>query len=66
MKLNLTGPDRALLDRYIESVLLRFSDGKYGLLEATEELAQTVLRAAQDAPDLLEHVRGIVEAGDDA
>ena len=64
MHQNLTGPDRVLLDRYIESVLLRFSDGKYNLLEATQELAQTMTQASRE--DMLSHMLGVVEAGDDA
>ena len=66
MTVSLGGAERALLDRYIESVLLRFADGKYSLLEATEEFAQTFALSTQGAADFLEHVRGIVEAGDDA
>ena len=66
MRTNLTGDDRVLLNRYIESVLLRFSDGKYNLLETTEELAQAFSRVAQGEPNALEHMRGVVEAGDDA
>ncbi len=64
MHQNLTGPDRILLDRYIESVLLRFSDGKYNLLEATQELAQTFTQASRE--EMLSHMLGVVEAGDDA
>ncbi|MES2724034.1 MAG: hypothetical protein V4656_12855 [Pseudomonadota bacterium] len=61
---NLTGPDRILLDRYIESVLLRFSDGKYSLAEATQELGQAFTQPERD--EFLAHLRGVVEAGDDA
>jgi hypothetical protein len=61
---NLTGPDRVLLDRYIESVLLRFSDGKYSLAEATQELGQAFTQPERD--EFLAHLRGVVEAGDDA
>ncbi|WP_421933359.1 hypothetical protein [Phenylobacterium sp.] len=64
MHQNLTGPDRVLLDRYIESVLLRFSDGKYNLLEATQELGQAFTQASRE--EFLAHLRGVVEAGDDA
>ena len=66
MRTNLTGEDRVLLDRYIESVLLRFSDGKFNLGETTEELAQAFVRVAHGEPDCLDHMRGVVEAGDDA
>lgn len=66
MNIILNGPDRALLDRYLESVLLRFSDGKYNLLDATQELALAFTRLANDEPDVLAHMRGVVEAGDDA
>jgi hypothetical protein len=66
MRTNLAGDDRVLLNRYIESVLLRFSDGKYNLLQATEELEQMFRRVAQGEADFLEHMRGLVEAGDDA
>jgi len=58
--------DRALLDRYIESVLLRFSDGKLNLLETTEEFAQAFIQLSKGEHDLLSHLRGVVEAGDDA
>ncbi len=61
---NLTGPDRILLDRYIESFLLRFSDGKYSLAEATQELGQAFTQPERD--EFLAHLRGVVEAGDDA
>ncbi|CAN5371530.1 hypothetical protein JKL49_20760 [Phenylobacterium sp. 20VBR1] len=60
----LDGPDRVLLDRYLESVLLRFSDGKYSLAEATQELAQTFTQPERE--ELLAHLRGVIEAGDDA
>ncbi len=66
MHLDLNGPDRALLNRYIESVLLRFSDNKYNLLEATEELGRTFAQAARGDAGFLDHLRGVVEAGDDA
>ena len=66
MHTNLTGDDRVLLDRYIESVLLRFSDGKFNLGETTEELAQAFVRVARADPETIEHMRGFVEAGDDA
>ena len=55
---------RQLLDRYIESVLLRFSDGKYSLAEATQELGQAFTQPERD--EFLAHLRGVVEAGDDA
>jgi hypothetical protein len=61
---DLAGPDRVLLDRYIESVLLRFSDGKYSLAEATQELGQAFTQTERD--EFLAHLRGVVEAGDDA
>ncbi len=58
--------DRALLDRYFESVLIRFKDGRYTLIDATEELAQAFRRIAVGDPTCLDDVRGVVEAGDDA
>ncbi len=60
----LDGPDRVLLNRYLESVLLRFSDGKYSLADATQELAQTFTQPSRE--DVLTHMLGVVEAGDDA
>jgi hypothetical protein len=66
MRTDLTGDDRVLLDRYLESVLLRFNDGKANLGETTEELAQAFTRIARGEPDVLDHLRGVVEAGDDA
>ncbi len=66
MQTQFTGDDRVLLERFIESVLLRYSDGKYNLADATEELAQAFNRVAGGAPDALDHMRGVIEAGDDA
>jgi hypothetical protein len=66
MRTNLTDGDRVLLDRYIESVLLRFSDNKINLGSATEELARMFVRVAQGQDGVLDHMRGVVEAGDDA
>ena len=63
---HLSAADRALLDRYLESVLLRFKDEKYNLLETTQELAQAFLRAGRGDPTVLDDMRGLVEAGDDA
>ena len=66
MRTNLTAGDRVLLDRYIESVLLRFGDNRINLGSATEELAETFVRVAQGDDKVLDHMRGVVEAGDDA
>ncbi|MEO6340184.1 MAG: hypothetical protein ABIO39_09120 [Caulobacteraceae bacterium] len=61
-----TGDDRVLLDRYLESVLLRFQDGKYNLFDTTAELAQAFAQTAARSSGLLDHMRGVIEAGDDA
>ena len=66
MRNDLTGEDRVLLDRYIESVLLRFGDNRYSLGEATQELAGAFAQVAAGEPGWLDHLRGVVEAGDDA
>jgi len=66
MPTNLTDADRVLLDRYLESVLLRFNDNRLNLASATEELAQTFLRVARGEAAVLDHMLGVVEAGDDA
>lgn len=66
MRTNFLGDDRLLLDRYVESVLLRFGDGKYNLAEATEELSLAFVLATGDEPGCLDHMRGVIEAGDDA
>lgn len=66
MSMTFTGQDRVLLDRYIESVLLRFGDGRYSLHDATQALAETFVQVGRGAPDVLTHLRGVVEAGDDA
>jgi hypothetical protein len=66
MQTQFTGDDRVLLERFIESVLLRFSDGKYSLADATQELGQAFTRVAGREPDVLDHMRGVIEAGDDA
>ena len=61
-----TGDDRVLLDRYIESVLLRFGDSRYDLQDATKELAETFAQVGRGEPGVLAHMLGVVEAGDDA
>ena len=66
MHTTFTGDDRTLLDRYVESVLLRFQDGKYNLFDATQEFAQAFAQAAVRSQTLLDHMRGVIEAGDDA
>lgn len=66
MSTTFTGEDRVLLDRYIESVLLRFNDGRYDLQEATRALAESFIQVGRGQPDVLMHMRGVVEAGDDA
>ncbi len=66
MRTNFDGDDLVLLNRYIESVLLRFGDGRYSLSDATQELARAFTGVARNQPDLLEHMLGLVEAGDDA
>ena len=50
MHMTFTGDDRVLLDRYIESVLLRFGDSRYDLQDATKELD----RAQKKMEDLLD------------
>lgn len=66
MSMTFTGEDRALLDRYIESVLLRFDDGRYGLQEATRTFAEAFIQVGRGHSEVLTHMRGVVEAGDDA
>jgi hypothetical protein len=66
MHMTFTGEDRVLLDRYIESVLLRFADSRYDLQDATKELAETFVQVGRSEPGVLAHMRGVVEAGDDA
>ncbi len=66
MRTLLTASDRVLLDRYIESVLLRFGDNRLNLASATEELAGAFVRVAQGDDTALDHMLGVVEAGDDA
>ena len=66
MQTTFTGADRILLDRYIESLLLRFQDGRCSLHEATQELGQAFAQAATRNAGLLDHMRGVIEAGDDA
>lgn len=58
--------DRELMNRYFESVLLRFKDGRYDLATATSELAQTFTQAAEGVPDFRDQMLGVTEAGDDA
>jgi hypothetical protein len=62
----LTDADQILMERYFESVLLRFKDGRYDLIVAVEELAQAFNELAKGAADLREHLLGVIEAGDDA
>ena len=66
MSMTFTGEDRVLLDRYVESVLLRFGDGRYSLQDATQALAETFVHVGRGQSDVLLHMRGVVEAGDDA
>lgn len=66
MHMTFTGEDRVLLDRYIESVLLRFGDSRYDLQDGTKELAETFVLVGRNEPGVLAHMRGVVEAGDDA
>jgi hypothetical protein len=66
MHMTFTDEDRVLLERYIESVLLRFADERYDLRDATKELAETVVQVGRNASGVLAHMRGVVEAGDDA
>ena len=66
MSIPLSDADYALMNRYFESVLLRFKDGRYDLGVATEELAQTFAQAALGHTDFREQMLGVVEAGDDA
>ena len=66
MSMTFTGEDRVLLDRYIESVLLRFGDGRYSLQDATRALAETFAQVGRGEADILMHMRGVIEAGDDA
>ena len=65
MHSSLTDADKALMNRYFESVLIRFKDGRYDLATATEELAQTFAQAAQEQ-NFREQMLGVTEAGDDA
>ncbi len=66
MRIDLTAADRVLMDRYFESVLLRFRDDKYNLLETTQELALAFTQMANGEPAFRDHMLGVVEAGDDA
>jgi hypothetical protein len=66
MSMTFTGEDRVLLDRYVESVLLRFNDGRYSLQDATQTLSEIFIQVGRGGPDVLTHMRGVVEAGDDA
>jgi len=66
MQTQFTGDDHVLLERFIQSVLLRFSDGRSSLADATQDLSEAFIRVAGREPDVLEHMRGVIEAGDDA
>lgn len=66
MPMTFTDENRVLLDRYIESVLLRFGDSRYGLQDATKALAETFIQVGKGEPGVMAHMRGVVEAGDDA
>lgn len=66
MPMTFTDENRVLLDRYIESILLRFGDSRYGLQDATRALAETFIQVGRGEPEVLTHMRGVVEAGDDA
>ncbi|PTS91191.1 MULTISPECIES: hypothetical protein [unclassified Caulobacter] len=66
MQTQFTGEDHVLLERFIQSVLLRFSDGTSSLADATRDLGEAFIRVAGREPDVLDHMRGVIEAGDDA
>lgn len=66
MRTNFDGEDLTILNRYVESVLLRFGDSRYSLKDATDELVEAFTGVARNRPDLIEHLLGVVEAGDDA
>jgi hypothetical protein len=66
MTFDIVGADRELLDRYVESVLLRFGDGKVSFADSVTELTSTISRIARSDGTIAEHLRGLVEAGDDA
>ncbi len=66
MHIQLSDADHALMDRYFRSVLIRYKDGGNDLMEATEELAQAFSQVARGDRGFLDHMLGVVEAGDDA
>lgn len=66
MRTQFEGEDLTLLNRYVESVLLRFGDGRWTLIDAAEELVETFSGVSGDRTGLLQHMLGVVEAGDDA
>lgn len=65
MRTQFEGEDLTLLNRYVESVLLRYGDRRWTLLDATEELVETFCGVARGRNDILQHMLGVVEAGDD-
>jgi len=66
MRTNFDGEDLKVLNRYVESVLLRFGDGRYSLKDANDELVEAFTGVARNRSDLIAHMLGVVEAGDDA
>ena len=66
MASDLPNPDQALLNRYFETVLIRYKDGRYDLQMARLELDRTFALSMRSQSALHDHVQAIVDAGDDA
>jgi hypothetical protein len=57
---------RLLLDRYCESVLIRYSEGVYDLSTARAELVEAFCVLAKGEPAFRAHLQAVIEAGDES
>jgi len=66
MTLTLTADDHLLLDRYLDSVLIRHAEGTYDLETARAELAEAFKALTQGEAGFRTHIQAVLDAGDDA
>ncbi|CAN5597148.1 hypothetical protein BH10PSE4_BH10PSE4_22450 [soil metagenome] len=66
MQIHLTEADHLLLDRYLDCVLLRHSEGVYNLETARAELAEAFTQMTREEPAFRNHMQAILDARDDA
>ena len=64
--IKLSADARLLLDRYCESVLIRYGEGAYDLHTARAELVEAFTQLARGEPAFRVHIQAVIEAGDEA